>query len=196
MSKNFYVGVSGKAREGQELYVGIGGRARKVVAGYVGVNGKARKFWPGVFSWNQYKVNYVESMTDEIDGTRTFNFQSDVWADDSIKWNEDEQTYQLRNPSLIMSLSQMQSGYRRYVQGGNYFLFGYSSVSVHTSYWYAVGRVYFNGNENEESFTMEGHAQYFERIGTQGEFIGIVESEDENAYPSNGIQDGYWYVAM
>lgn len=90
----------------------------------------------------------------------------------------------------------MQSGYCRYVQGGNYFLFGYSGVSVHTSFWYAVGRVYFNGNENEESFTMEGHAQYFERIGTQGEFIRIVESEDENAYPSNGIQDGYWYVAM
>lgn len=29
---------------------------------------------------------------------------------------------------------------------------------------------------------------------SQGEYIEDVESDNENAYPTNGYQDGYWYV--
>lgn len=28
----------------------------------------------------------------------------------------------------------------------------------------------------------------------QGEYIEEVTSSDYNAYPDNGVQDGYWYV--
>lgn len=47
--------------------------------------------------------------------------------------------------------------------------------------------------------TWNNSARYVYKINTsptnvRGTYIDDVESDDENAYPDNGIQDGYWYV--
>jgi hypothetical protein len=56
MSKELYVGISGKARRVTEMYVGVGGVARKVKCAFIGdENGKASLFYgfpqnPGVIT--------------------------------------------------------------------------------------------------------------------------------------------------
>lgn len=39
-----WIGVSSKARKGEELHIGVTGNDRKVTSAYIGVNGKARRF--------------------------------------------------------------------------------------------------------------------------------------------------------
>ena len=54
MAKKAYIGVSGTARNVNNIYVGVNGVARKVVKGYVGVNGVAKQFWP-----EDIDLNYI-----------------------------------------------------------------------------------------------------------------------------------------
>ncbi len=65
-------------------------------------------------------------------------------------------------------------------------------------YYGSVQKIYINDPiEDEETDEWSINAHKIIGINTtysQGDYIEDVESDNENAYPANGYQDGYWYV--
>ena len=179
MSKNAYIGIGGKAREGQELYVGIGGRARKVVAGYVGVNGKARKFWPStiIYVWNRYSIEIQSSV---YEGKVVY--QSDIkhcTDDDKIY-----QDYYISGTSVVLT-----NPYSGYLSDDE----NYSGYYVPKRGQSCVLRFDHEDWNNGDNI-YQVIALLVKQTQTQGSYIDQVFSENSSQYPQNGIQGSYWYV--
>jgi hypothetical protein len=94
MSKELYIGVSGKAQRAVNMYVGVGGVARKVRAAYVGDGeGKARLFFgvhwqPGIITPTNmtsndapppYRVGAKSSYGNGLSEYRIFNSSDSLW---------------------------------------------------------------------------------------------------------------------
>lgn len=192
MSKNFYVGIGGKAREGKEIYVGIGGRARKVIAGYVGVNGIARKFWPSVvyYYWNVYNINYTQTITRESNITIPFSsspISVYTWRDYEIINGR----YDLTNAKRTGNGLSNQSGYHP-TDGG--FIVG--SWRNNTGYSSPTGWYWENYtlSQTSGSWVYILYCDKYDLVAKQGSYVRRVTSTNQNAYPQNGVQGDYWYV--
>lgn len=65
-------------------------------------------------------------------------------------------------------------------------------------YFGYVNKIYsYDQSTDEETDIWDINAYKIIGINTtysQGEYIEDVESDNENAYPANGYQDGYWYI--
>ena len=65
-------------------------------------------------------------------------------------------------------------------------------------YYGYINKIYsYDQSADEEIDEWDINAHKIIGINTtysQGDYIEDVESDNENAYPANGYQDGYWYV--
>ena len=192
MSKNFYVGIGGKAREGQELYVGVNGVARKVKSGYVGVNGVARKFWPGVFSWGRYTIlnRYSWDMYD----TRNQETSQDILYGNPIY--------------LGAPYYKIDRGRPTYVEGKGYYLTTVISSNPSTVYHgdsyapFQYSSYYYYQTSGNSTVNVFGRVELgtddsvtrIEMTKVKGDNLqGNVYSTDINKYPNGGIAGNYWY---
>ena len=68
----------------------------------------------------------------------------------------------------------------------------YSYVTEYSTIYYCDTA---SGNLDYGISTIHASKQYTRVLANQqGSYIEDVTSTDENAYPANGVQDGYWYV--
>lgn len=179
MSKNLYVGISGKAREGKEIYVGIGGKARKVVAGYVGVNGKARKFWPStiIYVWNRYNINIQSSV---YEGSVVYQSAIRHCTDDGKIY----QDYYISGTSVALT-----SPYSGYLSDDEDFSGYYAPKRGKSCVLRFVHEDWNTGDNVYEVIEL-----LVKQTQIQGSYIDQVFSENPSQYPKNGISGNYWYV--
>lgn len=85
---------------------------------------------------------------------------------------------------------------------------GYFELSTETTYlsgYYAIsggnGKSIYSTKYNYAS-SGSSYTDYYKltlsdsKEITKGQFVSYVTSDSENAYPDNGVSDGYWYVKL
>lgn len=55
---------------------------------------------------------------------------------------------------------------------------------------YYATMIYYGSPYTQKKYTLTGVKE------VKGSYISDVDSTDPNAYPENGVQDGYWYVKV
>lgn len=191
MSKNFYIGSSGRAREGKEIYVGVSGRARKVIKGYVGIGGVCRQFWPGIYTWNRYTIMQKETYSYEyIEEPRHLGYTITSGREIFYTTESNPENIFDSNLGYFTPMSSVKFYDRRVDFLRNKFIATYDNP---TSLQLLVDWQESNSGGYQTYFTDEAKINTtYENIS--GDYVDQVFSEDINAYPENGIQGDYWYV--
>lgn len=190
MTKAVYLGDN-NSRKIKKIYEG-NGTAHKIKKGYIGdSSGKARLFFTSINVWQKYTA--VDTGEYRAVGRIVSNVQT---FSDNI-------SYITTDPSLAPIY---QKG--EYFPGA--FKIGHQStpdISIIKPGWWispSIAMVTYtfervasvNVSNRSVNTDYEYRTQYFQEY-SKGELIGTVESDDENAYPTNGRHtDGYWYVKV
>lgn len=182
------VTVGGTTKELSDGYVNIGGVWKPIVKTYVNVNGVWMSAWKNLTTWKKYTVKQTTGAPYKTvkSALKTGDFTANDYVQGASNYSFDSSTgvYALTNSRQIE------------VQGlGNVYkfhMFGKTTTSGAVMYeWYT-------GNKTS---ILNYNMKYYEWTSTpsttqsRGDYISEVSSEDETAYPSNGVHtDGYWYV--
>ena len=190
MSKNFYIGSSGRAREGKEIYVGVNGRARKVIKGYVGIGGVCRQFWPGIYTWNRYTIIQKENYSYEyIEEPVHLGYTLTSGREIFYTTETNPENIFDSNLGYFTPLTSVKF-YDRNSFLKNKFIANYNNprslqLLVRWQEQDSGGYQTYFSDEAKINVTYEN---------ISGDYVDQVFSEDINAYPENGIQGDYWYV--
>lgn len=196
MAKEIYIGSDGKSKEIKNAYIGINNLARKIKKAYIGVNGVAKQFYSSGFVWKKYNVRYTpvykyfyEYVSLETPINRSFSYNQTLYLFSPIGLgNESEAKYE-SEISFIQTTSLNATNYS-----------GYIFVESRTlpNQAYAIESYSLNNNTQTVNLSSYGYRQKRQVLGHNetsiGAYISDVKSDDPNAYPENGIKDGYWYV--
>lgn len=180
------VTVGGTAKTISDGYVCIGGVWKPIVETYVNIGGVWKPAWERGYTWKQYDVVITQTFgvsiskaseelfTGGMDKYNSYEIYSSYEINDTtgaITLTGSSKSYQPINASMIPSNTFTQYPYIKY--GNKYYKFDPSGMGL-------------------KGFRMMPYAQ---DDRSQGEYIGEVTAENENAYPANGIHtDGFWYV--
>ena len=204
-----FIGVSGIARKVNPPHVGVSGVARKISDGYVGVNEIARKFFPDVFTWNKYSVKTKVKYTCEKVIERGCNGDSQCPPNyaSSHTWCTTQRTDAAISTGRFAKTGTitLPANYKNKDPGS---AVGYTFMA--SSYVYDSDNESFTPTFMDSGSTSdyavhvagENYGVLYKVVKgsgpqTQGSYLGRVTSENENAYPDNGIHtDGYWYVKL
>lgn len=167
-------------------YANIGGVWKPLVETYDNIGGVWKPAWQKVFTWKKYNVNTTNTYSLAFSTTRETNiFGTDVHTPRTIA-----KSYSFDSATGTVALS---GGTRSYTPSQS----GMMSTSTFTTYPYVmVNDVLFqfdpNGYAGRDGFRA---VITLNTSHSQGGYVADVESDTENAYPTNGIHtDGYWYV--
>ena len=213
--------VGGVAKTLAGGYCNIGGVWKTICKSYSNINGMWKPTYRAgevTFTWKKYAVEQVvTSTTYSLDIANEYTFRhissDDGWYDDyypnyisgytlystqtldkssgdvsytggfAAPSNSDIATFcSDLKASLGAAADSAASAYRRYDKyvSGNIETF-HAKISVYTGN---------NGIEIDEKKVVANNTY----SDAQGSYIEDVTSSDYNAYPENGVQDGYWYV--
>ena len=223
MAKEIYIGSDDKSKDTKNAYIGINNLARKIKKAYIGVNGVAKQFYSSGFVWKKYNVKYSIKETtifsiacSKFDEPYAGTISYSRGRVGNLKGTttspilcDKEGLYipsgTLRYPASYEGSSGFNIQRSRSIQ---WFCKNETIVDKHTDdetaetspYIYADGVIYENtryqkmyrvvGNWSKDYY----YTYLVEPKEEQGIYISDVESDDPNAYPENGIKDGYWYV--
>lgn len=152
---------------------GIEREVSRVTAMINGIEKELLNFAEALFTWKKYKVlwNYEigEEVGDEIFGKKP---KDTFYEDIEIGANGEIIGKHIVNHS---NLDDLYGTFKEDSDGSNDWVYVESSLA--------------SGNYN-------GSLIYYDVLvnGEKGNYIEDVTSADENAYPENGIQDGYYYI--
>ncbi len=214
--------VGGVAKTLAGGYVNIGGVWKTICKSYSNINGIWKPTYKAgevTFTWKKYVVEQVVvSTTYSLDKANTYTFtwvnggSTDGWSDYYANYISGYTLYSTQTfdkssgevsytggfaapsnsniatfcsdlkASLGAAADSAASAYRQYDK--------YVSGNIET--FHVEIRVYTdnNGIEIYEKKVVANNTY----SDAQGEYIEDVTSSDYNAYPENGVQDGYWYV--
>lgn len=223
MAKETYVGSDNKSKKVKNAYIGINNLTRKIKKAYIGVNGVAKQFYSSGFVWKKYNIKYSVKETTifsiscfEFDepyaGTISYNngrvgslkgtTTSPILCDkEGLYIPSGTLTY----PSSITGSAGFNIRTSRSIQ---WFCANESTIITSTDDESGETSPYFipDGIIREDlrykrmyrvvgNYSKDYYYTYLvEPKESQGAYISDVESDDPNAYPENGIKDGYWYV--
>lgn len=214
--------VGGVAKTLAGGYVNIGGVWKTICKSYSNINGVWKPTYKAgevTFTWKKYTVEQVvTSTTYSLDIANEYTFttlgggSTDGWSDYYANYISGYTLYSTQTldessgevsytggfaapsnsniktfcsdlkASLGAAADRAASAYRQYDKyvSGNIETF-HAKILVYTSN---------NGIEIDEKRVVANNTY----SDAQGEYIEDVTSSDYNAYPENGVQDGYWYV--
>ena len=209
MAKSVYLG-NGNSHKVTKMYEG-NGTAHKIKKGYIGdSSGKARLFFSGSTRWNRYTITKENQY--EITQVPLPNAGAKIDLKDYCYYtevnnivnviNQDFDVYDGRKMTLIhpitdkISLDEMKQ-----------LIVGKAVLDYRTMYdngikFHGGGLVLCDDVRKTDIYYYEAvyHYNYLARITNvlyyQGNFIDTVESDNESAYPDNGISGNYWYVKI
>ena len=214
--------VGGVAKTLAGGYCNIGGVWKTICKSYSNINGMWKPTYRAgevTFTWKKYAVEQVvTSTTYSLDSANTYTFtrvnggSTAGWSDYYANYISGYTLYSTQTldkssgdvsytggfaapsnsdiatfcsdlkASLGAAADSAASAYRRYDKyvSGNIETF-HAKISVYTGN---------NGIEIDEKKVVANNTY----SDAQGSYIEDVTSSDYNAYPENGVQDGYWYV--
>lgn len=204
-----YVTIGGTQRELSSIPAMVNGAQRELKSFLATVDGVQRELLAAKTRWERYKVNVKSSY--EMVTSSTYSVTASESNDESIRvysdctlsqstgeftlsgtkytawtWgskssNQEEIDYVLDNGLLWFDGETYRSGGAAATSG------------PHTQ----VGKIK-SGSAASTRITWNCDVYTAKLVETQtrGAYIDEVESTDENAYPADGVQDGYWYVKI
>lgn len=138
-----------------------------------------------VYIWDVYNiaVMYLEQESTDGNDTRVnIPNSTTTYYSDNYSFDNTTGTITLKNPKSIIGNAETAynvGAFNDYYRTGN---------ASGNEMWY---RMMFQSN----TYVRAQKKYYSEQTETRGTATGkTVESDDINAYPANGKQDGYWYV--
>ena len=201
MARRIYIGSSNSSRNVKSMYIGVSGAVRKVTKGYIGENNVARIFYPR-YAWDKYSISTVRVYERswvyggqfalrgyEKDGgfELTKSFEFDKYSGDftfkNIVFYAENDDYDIQIPYGTYYVSYMDFS-------------GYGSNSVVTTECNNGSKCYeleYDGFAYYNNRYYESRLTYGEET-SEGDFVEMVYSNDENAYPDNGMSGDYWYI--
>lgn len=197
MAKVTYIG-NGNSKKVSKIYLGSGNTSHKILKGYIGVSGKARLFFSGSYRWNRYTVQNVP-----VYGTVWDYRRVDSSGELTFPGKDNVRVYMQREQERHFNPN---TGYwddydwkwTASFSGDN--AADYGSPNIPTRVIYAS----MSDPSNVDVLTIR-YRRYYEayqkqeQTGTvqqKGSFIDVVESENENAYPVDGVSGNYWYTRI
>ena len=199
MAKGAYIGIADIARKIKKGYIGVNGIAKKIKKAYVGdESGRARLCYMAQTEWERYeavsqtKYEVVKKTDGESGSMSSGNYYIEYqnsWGTyltfkcgTGYTFNEDNGRFSLTNARDVYYTSSAIDGTldndSNYFQGSN------------TQY---VFQRFLNTYADAMYFQIRYSASKV-NIYSKGSYIDTVASDNENAYPDDGYQDGYWYV--
>ena len=201
-------GANGVSRDVAALRCGVAGVSREVTEGYAGVGGAARQFWAPAsktYAWGRYQLitettyTWAESRVDSNGNGGYGGAPSGTAANEAIE-NPDtgivtmsdinELPNSFQSPLNVYATSYEVTGAETPIN--NKAISVTCSSSASTRYY----RIY--ASKSSGMIPIIFWAVY-ERLRaaqtsySKGAYIDQVTSQDPDAYPQNGAQDGYWY---
>ena len=202
------VGVGGVSRDVAALRCGVAGVSREVTEGYAGVGGAARQLWAPAsktYAWGRYQLitettyTWAESRVDSNGNGGYGGAPSGTAANEAIE-NPDtgivtmsdinELPNSFQSPLNVYATSYEVTGAETPIN--NKAISVTCSSSASTRYY----RIY--ASKGSGMIPIIFWAVY-ERLRaaqtsySKGAYIDQVTSQDPDAYPQTGAQDGYWY---
>ena len=165
--------------------VTIGGTAKNISGGYVNVNGVWKSAWKVVYTWKKYSVTQSTAYT-AVKSSTTIVYDGGAvstkcMSSASYTFDSGTGVYTLTNPSSVT--------FKNLSVSAPYLMLG--DAVTGTEMWQFV-----SGSGNI-GYRLTYYPWTSSQTTTQakGDFIADITSENESAYPDNGIHtDGYWYV--
>lgn len=193
-------------------YCNIGGVWKTICKSYSNINGVWKPtYWVGevTFTWKRYDVN----VGDDAISYKFNKISSNLWyvgdEEDVAQWGEFYNNV-LSNVDYLYNSCSLDSTTGVVTYSGTKYNIETTWSSLKefrddTGTWtrhcqYNGYHYYLSGITNQYSGEgVEMRKQEIQQVVTEGEktqgsYIDDVTSSDYNAYPENGVQDGYWYV--
>lgn len=182
-------GVNGVSREVAELHCGVSGAVRSIAEGWGGVSGVTLQFWAPAsktYAWNQY--NLVETTQYQwTPGGLTGVASMPAGSRGATSCAEDPDTGIVTFSNIVDLPTTVESSDTYYVTEVDG---AYSCAASAAGDYYMVAY-------QKSTFVNAIFRQLMSRTAqitqSKGTLIGQVTSQDPDAYPQNGAQDGYWY---
>lgn len=181
------VTISGAAKDISGGYVNIGGVWKPIVKTYVNVNGVWKAAWRNLTTWKKYTVKQTTGApySEVKSGLITGNFSAtlNVKMTSAYSFNTSTGVYTLSGGTTAQ-IQKLESS-KKYCM-----LDGTSSGNEMCEYY-----------SGKKTSITNYQLQYYKWTASpsvnqsRGDYVSDVSSEDESAYPDNGVHtDGYWYV--
>lgn len=183
------VGVGGVSREVAELHCGVSGAVRPIAEGWGGVSGVVRQFWAQAsktYAWNQY--NLVE--TTQYQWTRGSGQSIAVAGSYELASQRTEHA-----ETGTVSFSGISTRLLFGTSSGTYYLTSYtmSGAVLQSTECANTAEEYYELATSASGSYLYPYNRTAQITQSKGALIGQVTSQDPDAYPQNGAQDGYWY---
>lgn len=182
-------GVNGVSREVAELHCGVSGAVRSIAEGWGGVSGVARQFWAPAsktYAWNQY--NLVE--TTQYQWTRGSGQSIAVAGSYELASQRTEHA-----ETGTVSFSGISTRFLFGTSSGTYYLTSYTmnGAVLQSTECADTAEEYYELATSASGSYLYPYNRTAQITQSKGTLIGQVTSQDPDAYPQNGAQDGYWY---
>lgn len=183
------VGVGGVSREVSELRCGVSGAVRSIAEGWGGVSGVTRQFWTPAsktYAWNQY--NLVE--TTQYQWTRGSGQSIAVAGSYELASQRTEHA-----ETGTVSFSGISTRLLFGTSSGTYYLTSYTmnGAVLQSTECANTAEEYYELATSASGSYLYPYNRTAQITQSKGTLIGQVTSQDPDAYPQNGAQDGYWY---
>lgn len=198
MAKITYIG-NGTSKKVSKIYLGSGNISHKILKGYIGDStSKARLFFSGSYKWNKYSIETVP-VYGYVWDYRRVNSSGEL----TFPGKDSVRIYMLRDQERHFNKN---TGYwddydwrwTAHWSGDNAADYGTPSIPTRIIYTGMSDPTYTDDLTVRYTRYYESYQSY-EQTGTKqqkGSLIGTVESDNENAYPIDGISGGYWYTRI
>lgn len=195
MSKKAFIGVDGFGKNVKKIYVGVDGFGKKVVKGFIGVDGFGKQFWPPEYIWNQYTIEVSFSPSGGISIYDNYTFEdwqymmSCPMIESGYVDNNGNIQFNIKfgDPYYDKNNYDTINGIFAYKSGSTKIIINPTGLSYPQDY--AIGDFF-----PDYSNPRHQRCRYLTATSGIGDLLGQVTSNNSNAYPENGVQDGYWYV--
>ena len=184
---SLFMAVNGAVKKVVQWPIGYAGSVKEIDGIYAGVNGSSRRIF-GRYRWQRYSIltNTIEYIERGAVGHLYKEENDRLWLYPEIEIQNGEVV--AKGDDEIF-----------YLYEGDSFPFRENGID----YKYSDGCEFFGTirytySDNTTDITCD---YYNLLVATReeysrGSFIDEISSDDVNAFPENGVQDGYWYVKI
>lgn len=189
---SLFTAVNGAVKKIIRWPIGHAGVVKELDGIYAGVDGSSRRIF-GRYRWQRYAVitNTVEYIERGTVGHHKKEEGDALWlfTDAEIKNGEivasgEDESFNIYGGDTFPLIDKY----------GTRYTYGIFSTGVKEYF----GMIRFTYPDNTTDITCDYYNLFVATSEeySQGNFIDEVSSDNENAFPKNGVQDGYWYVKI
>ena len=201
-----YAGIGGVVRELTEMYTGVGGVVKPMTEMWAGVDGVKRQIFSAMQTWQKWDIKTTYKYSRETStNTRIFLgfvssysfYSSQLPAVTSTEFQEKPTSLSQIFPSLVAVSSMHYTS--PVTQAGYYTVYDDVRRPILAKIFYmSVGESITKDSGNYGVFPSK-RTTYYPRettIEQKGDNLLEYVTAPIGTYPSNGTQDGYWWVLV